>query len=70
MSDFREEEFSPSPLEAAGNQEVLDFTTSPFTIKGACILTQAREFFGSESVDHLTLLQQFSSYNFCPKTEQ
>lgn len=55
MSDFREEEFSPSPLEAAGNQEVLDFTTSPFTIKGACILTQAREFFGARTYHFLHL---------------
>ena len=58
MNDFREEEINASPLEADGNQEVLDFTTSPFTIKGACILTQAREFFGARAY-HFLHLQAF-----------
>ena len=49
MNDLREEEINPSALEADGNQEVLDFITSSFTIKGACILTQAREFFGAKA---------------------
>ena len=48
MNDFGEEEINPSPLEADGNQEVLDFTTSPFTIKGACILTQQENSLGPE----------------------
>ena len=58
MNDFGEEEINPSPLEADGNQEVLDFTTSPFTINGACILTQAREFFGARAY-HFLHLQAF-----------
>ena len=34
-----------SPTEADPNQEMFDFTPSPFSIKEACILTQARWFF-------------------------
>ena len=34
MNDCREE-INTSPLEADGNQEVFDFTPSPFSIKGA-----------------------------------
>ena len=33
MSDCREEEINPSPLEANGNQEVFDFSPSPFGVK-------------------------------------
>ena len=33
MSDCREEEINISPLEANGNQEVFDFSPSPFGIK-------------------------------------
>ena len=34
MNDCREEEINTSPLEADGNQEVFDFTSSPFSVKG------------------------------------
>ena len=33
MSDCREEEINISPLEVNGNQEVFDFSPSPFGIK-------------------------------------
>ena len=33
MSNCREEEINPSPLEANGNQEVFDFSPSPFGVK-------------------------------------
>ena len=33
MKDCREEEINTFPLEADGNQEVFDFTLSPFRIK-------------------------------------
>ena len=45
VSDCREKEVNTPPLEADGNQEVFDFTPSPFSIKGAWILIQARWFF-------------------------
>ena len=33
MNDCREEEINTSLLEAGGNQEVFDFTPSPFSVK-------------------------------------
>ena len=35
MNDCREEEINTCLPEADGNQEVFDFTPSPFSIKGA-----------------------------------
>ena len=46
VSDCREEEINTPWLKADGNQEVFDFTPSPFSIKGAWILIQARWFLG------------------------
>jgi len=37
------------PPEPHWNQEMLDFTLSPFSIKEACILTQARYFFEAQA---------------------
>ena len=48
MNDYREEEINTSPLEADGNQEVLDCTPSPSGTKRAWILTQVRWFFGAQ----------------------
>ena len=33
MNDCREEEINTTLLEAGGNQEVFDFTPSPFSVK-------------------------------------
>ena len=46
MNDCREEEINTSLLEADWNQEMLDFTPSPFSIKEAWVLTQAKWFLG------------------------
>ena len=40
MNDCREGEINTAPKEADLNQEVFDFTSSPFSIKEAWILTQ------------------------------
>ena len=39
VNDCRREEINTSPLEADQNQEMFDFTSSPFNIKEAWILT-------------------------------
>ena len=56
MNDYRKEEINSSPLEADGNQETFDFTPSPFSIKEAGTLTQARWFFGTQFHHLLGLL--------------
>ena len=35
MNDQKEDEINTLPLEADGNQEMIDFILSPFSIKGA-----------------------------------
>lgn len=58
LNDRRKEEIYTSPLETDWNQEMLDFAPSPFTIKQAWILTQARWFFGTQ-VHYLLGLPSF-----------
>ena len=42
MNGCRKEEINTSPLESGQNQEIFDFTHSPFSIKGAGILTEGK----------------------------
>ena len=49
MNDCREEEINTSPLESDRNQEMFDFTPSPFSVKEDWILTRARWSFGGMS---------------------
>ena len=58
VNDCRKEEINTSPPEADWNQERFDFTPSPFSIKEAWILTQARWLFGTQ-VHHLLSLLAF-----------
>ena len=64
----RQEDMNISPLEADRNQEMFDFTPSPFCIKETWILTQARWFFETQT-HHLGFLAfQIKSLFLAPTT--
>ena len=58
-NEYRKEEINTSSLETDQKQEMFDFTFSPFSIKEAWILIQARWFFGTQ----ICLLSESSHYS-------